>query len=214
MAQPYSFTRRSDGAGNTIFAAHINELQQAIETLGIRGGGTFVAGQTYGPASTFPGAWSTSVAMTAGRLYAVPFFTGPNGFTATNLSIEVTTLAAANARLGIYAADTDPPFFPASLLLDAGEVSTGTTGIKTIDITDALYTGTEPSRLIWLASVFQGTPNVRVIQQISHIVGVGAAGVHQSGVYMTHAYAALPSTFDDPPDGAIESVPSLFMVAG
>lgn len=214
MPPPYEFTRRNDGQGNFIYAAYINELQEAIESEAIKSSGVFTAGQTYSPLSTFPGAWSTLASIVANRLYAVPFWTGPGGITFTNISLEVTTLSSGNARLGVYSADTDPPYGPDALLLSAGEVATGTTGVKTIDIADTEFIGTAPSRLIWLASVFSATPAVRVAQQISQIVGVSSAGDHQAGLYMSHTYGALPSTFDNPPDGAIQSVPNIWTVAG
>jgi hypothetical protein len=214
MPPPYTFTRRVDGAGNTIYAEHINELQEAIEHLGILMQGTFIAGVTYSSVSTMPGVWSTLASVVANRLYAVPFNTGPEGIEFTDMSIEVTILSAGNARLGVYSAHTTEPYHPNALLLDAGEVSTGTTGIKTINIADTVFTGLAPSRLIWLASVFAATPQVRVIQQTSQLVGVSSTGDFQSGVYMSHTYGALPSTFDNPVDGAIQSVPTIWTVAG
>jgi hypothetical protein len=213
MTAPYNFTRRVDNQDQRVVAEYFNELQRAVETLAIKSAGVFESGKPYGPVTSFSGVFTTTAAVVAGRLYAVPFWTGPDGITLTNLSIEVTTLSAGNARLGVYAADTDPPYFPAARLLDAGEVATGTTGIKTIDITDTQYIGAAPSHLIWLAAVFQATPTVRMVQQLSQIVGITSGGDHQAGVYMTHAYAALPATFDDPPDGFVQSVPNIWGVA-
>lgn len=207
----YAFTRQADGPGNIIYAARVNELQESIEGVGIRLGSAFVAGKRYSPVSTFSGAFTSATAVVANRLYAVPFFTGPAGITMTSLNLEVTTLSAGNARMGIYAADVNPPYYPAGLLLDAGEVATGTTGVKTIDITDALYIGTAPSQLLWLASVFAVTPSIRYVSQIG-IIEIDATGAAQAGVSMTHTYAALPSAFTT--EGTVGTAPNLWTVAG
>ncbi len=207
----YSFVRQADGPGNIIYAARVNELQESIEGVGIRLGSAFVAGKRYGPLSTFPGSSSSSLTVSTNTLYAVPFFTGPAGITFTNLNMNIITLSAGNARMGIYAAATTAPYYPAGLLLDAGEVATGTTGVKTIDIADTLYIGTAPSRLLWLASVFAATPLVGTATQIS-IVEINTSGVNMTGVSVAHTYAALPATLTA--DSTVSSVPNLWTVAG
>jgi hypothetical protein len=217
MAIPYSFTRRTDGPGNPVFAAHMNEVQQAIEELAAKIGPSFVAGNRYGADTVVPGGGFTTdagAAIVANRLYAVPFWTGPAGCMFTNLNINITVAAAGNVRMGIYDSLTTPPFYPGALLLDASTLAHTGTGVKTSDITDTLYTGSYPSRLLWLAAVFSTVPTVRQWNQSSPIVPLDSGGSVQGGIYMDHTFGALPATFDNPPDGTLLGVPHIWTVAG
>jgi len=72
----------------------------------------------------------TTGVVTANRLYAIPFVT-PKGITVDRIGINVTTLVVGVAMLGIYA---DNGIYPGSLLLNAGVVSTGATGVQSITI--------------------------------------------------------------------------------
>ena len=76
--------------------------------------------------------------------------------TADQILCEVTTAAAAGktARLGIYNADAD--WQPTSLVLDAGNVATDSTGVKAASISQTLSTG----RYL-LAINHNGTPSMR-----------------------------------------------------
>jgi hypothetical protein len=85
----------------------------------------------------------------------------PNTVTVTGISIYVTGLAAGtNARLGIYASDTND--VPSTLVVDAGTVATTTTGAKTITINQSLSPG-----LYWLGCVSQGGTPVYVAHGIT-----------------------------------------------
>lgn len=55
------------------------------------------------------------------------------------LAVEVSTLTAGTARLGIYEADTD--WQPTDLVIDAGTVDTGSTGVKSIAVSQVLPAG-------------------------------------------------------------------------
>lgn len=84
------------------------------------------------------------------RLYFIPVIV-PDAITVDRIAVECTTAVAAQvARLGIYNADANG--LPSTLLLDAGTVSVGTTGIKTITISQALT-----SQPYYLAIVTQTT---------------------------------------------------------
>jgi hypothetical protein len=215
MPAPYSFTRRTDGPGNPVFAAHMNEVQQAIEELGALVAPSFIAGQARGSETALSGQFVSNV-ITSNALYATPFWTGEDGVIFTTLSIMVNTAAAGNARLGIYSAHPTMPYAPNALLLDAGTVSVSTTGVKTIDIADTLYQGASPHRLIWLALVANVTPILHTFIFAKHpsipFDGVGA--VPAGGYYMNHTYAALPATFDNPPDGLTNVMPAIWTVIG
>ena len=161
---------------------------------------------------------SAGFAVTANRLYFVPFPVY-EAVTFTKIGVYVSTLSAGNARLGIYNLVNG---IPTSLVLDAGTVSTGTTGSKEVVISQALSNG-------WyaLAVVFDATPQVYTGQsatselEISNLLSTligGAASVGSAPKffgYMNHTYGALPSTFtvDTETDDANTS-PRLWMRTG
>jgi hypothetical protein len=207
------FTRVVDGT-TELRAALFNDLQEAIEELYAKVGTTFVAGRIYGSETAAPGGSSTNVAVTADLLYAAPFWTGPDGITITSLSFNITIASAGNARLGIYQSDTEPPYYPTELLLDAGTLAHTGTGVKSVDIADTVYTGSSPSRLLWLASVFSTTPTVSMIAQLSPPVEINSSGNTRGGMTMNHTFSSLPTTYADPPDATVQSVPQIWIVAG
>lgn len=71
---------------------------------------------------------STGTAVSANILYAHPFYC-PADTTIDRIAVNVASLAAGNADLGIY---TNNSGVPDQLELDAGQISTGTTGLKEI----------------------------------------------------------------------------------
>lgn len=99
-----------------------------------------------------PGYGTTTRLCTDQELQAAPIFI-PQAVTLTSISINCTTLGGTGSvvRLGIY---KDNAGRPGALLLDAGTVSTNTTGTKTITISQAVSPG-----LYWLAACAQGTPS-------------------------------------------------------
>lgn len=142
----------------------------------------------------------TTLAMTAGRLIAIPFIVcGSHRF--TRIAVNVTTLSTLKARLGIYN-NTLNDCYPGSLLLDAGEVDVTTTGLKEIVIDQTLDTG-----LYWLVIVCAATPTVRAAAVASCMVGLGLDGTLATtpgnGWYATITYGALPNPY---PAGATVNV--------
>lgn len=90
-----------------------------------------------------------------GTMIAIPFMM-PEAATATSLSIYCTGAIASSVwRLGIYnnSASGD---YPDTRLLDAGTVSTATTGVKTITISQSLSANT----LYWLVAALNTGTNV------------------------------------------------------
>jgi hypothetical protein len=133
----------------------------------------------------------TATAIVANTLYAMPFVV-PKSITLDRISIRVTSLSSGNARLGIYADGGN--IYPGSLVLDAGIVSTGSTGVKTITISQALTPG-----MYWLVLVGSSTPTIRcfaiagMIPMLGLDNGMGTApGLYYSVAF---SYAALPASY-------------------
>lgn len=176
------------------------ELQQAIEESVLHPRAlSFVSGLYYGAETALPIGQLSTLALTANRLYAVPFHTGPEGMTAATVLINVTSGSAGNLRLGVYAASTTAPFYPAALLVDWGEVDVTNTGTKTINITDVQLLGTSPSQLVWLAAVTEATPTLISVSNAASQLGASStAGSMQTAVYVAHTYGVLPTPFGSP----------------
>jgi len=151
----------------------------------------------------------TTLAMTANRLYAIPFLCS-EPLKIDQIAINVTTLAAGSARLGVYA--DDRLIRPGRLVLDAGEVDTGATGVKTLSVTLDLLR----KQLYWLAIVANAAPTVRApaagscypIYGVDSSLGT-AVGTH---IYRAFTYGALPDPFGTPPFTiGIGSFPAVFV---
>ena len=128
-----------------------------------------------------------TVVHTLNTLFATPFHV-PQTQTYTVIGIEVTTLTAGNLRLGIY---RDSSGAPGALVLDAGVVTTGTTGAKTIVISQQLTAGH-----YWLASVSDAGPTLRGYTTAASLHWLGFTSgtdtnIH-TGVSVAFTYAALP----------------------
>lgn len=114
------------------------------------------------------------------------------------IAIRVTTAVAGNCRLGIYADNED--IYPGALILDAGEVNTGTTGVKEIIIAQNLTPG-----LYWLARLFSAQPYIKGVPEASiiPIIGMDASlsGRPAVGWRKNYTYGVLPNPF--PADGSM-----------
>lgn len=137
----------------------------------------------------------TTVAPTANNLRALPFFT-PKKISLDQIAINVTTLIAGKARLGIY--NDDGTVYPGTLLLDGGEVDTGTAGVKALAISQTLT-----AKLYWLVHVGNAAPTLRAVATggLRHILGLdsGLGTAPGVGYTATFTYAALPASY---PSGA------------
>jgi hypothetical protein len=143
----------------------------------------------------------TTGAIVANRLYAIPVpFAEVSRL--DRLAINVTTLGTGNARLGIY---EDSNAYPGKRLLDAGEVSIASTGVKALTISHLLAPGRK-----WLVLVSNGTPTLRAfaVASLINLLGydntLGTAGIF--GFYVSFTYAALPAAFPGSPN-LITAVP-------
>lgn len=154
-------------------------------------------------------AFAANTALTANRLYAIPFVASHRaGCALDRVAINVTTGSSGNVRLGIY---TDSSGYPDALLLDCGTGSTTSTGVVSKTIAQALT----PGGLYWLVAVFDATPTIRTIpvNSCSHALGfdntLGTAG--NCGLYVSFSYAALPGTFPGSPTMITANpIPALF----
>jgi len=151
----------------------------------------------------------TTLALTANRLYAIPFFC-PQTFVMGQIDIYVSTAGTGNARMGIY--EDNGKVYPGKLLLDAGEVSIASTGVKGITVTKKLRGG----KLYWLALVSNGTPTVRasaVGSNLSIFFGLDSTLGTAWGTfyYVSFTYAALPNPFTSGATIATGSMPNVYM---
>lgn len=164
-------------------------------SAGAGGGGLAYGGQNSRYFAGFGYRWPAAGTFTivANQLYARPFSISES-ISFTKIGINVQVLSAGNARLGIY---TWVDGLPAALVLDAGTVSTGSTGDKEIAITQTLTAGA-----YGLAIICNATPTLRGLQTEPAITcnyfgwnDTSASAGNPSDVYESRAYGALPATF-------------------
>lgn len=136
------------------------------------GGGIIPASYAAGRYTVPPGGSATDSLAEAECRY-IPVFI-PKDCTVDRIGIEVTTAGiggAPVARLGIYADDGDGK--PGARLVDAGTVSTTTTGGKEIIISQALTKG-----LYWLAVAAQGGATTFAAFRVTGATGAGMQTTH------------------------------------
>ena len=122
---------------------------------------------------------------------AVPVYI-PEAGTYDRIGIEVTVLATGTWRLGIYDDDGDTGAGPGTLILDAGTVDTGTTGIKEITINQTLQAGH-----VWLSASWGAVnPTIRSWAAIqSPVLPVEINGFSNMYVNRSGDGGALPNPF-------------------
>lgn len=145
---PMSFTRRNDGPGNTVYAAHINELQMAIERLSLGTLPRWKSGRWYSMQATMPvGSFGGTQLLVANKIYATPLWVPPGSGAIDRVGVPVSTaVAASSARIMAHDVGTDG--HPADLIADFGTVATTGTGDLTITVSLTL-----PAGLCWLTIV-------------------------------------------------------------
>jgi hypothetical protein len=139
------------------------------------------------------GAYAGSLSILASYLYAVPFFT-PLARTVTSVAIHVNTAVTGSARLGIY--NDNGNIYPGSLVIDAGTVDTGTTGLKEIT---ALNVTLVANTLYWLSFVCSSTPYLAATAAGEYWSLLGySTGLNANAsayYYVSFVYGSLPSTY-------------------
>ena len=111
------------------------------------------------------------------------------------IALYVYSAATGKARMGVYA--SDPTLYPSSLILDAGEVDTGTTGLKEVEINLTLEPG-----VYWLALLTNSTATFGGSSVYYEFAPLGRGSPYEqaaNGWSITYWYGPLPSTF---PGGA------------
>ncbi len=137
----------------------------------------------------------TTGAPSANVLRAIPFIAPSRGGVLDRIAIAVTTLLAGNARIGIYRNTSESNLYPSDLLVDSGDLSTATTGVKAATINVSLV----PGELYWFAHVGSVAATLRclTVANASNLLGITSGlGTAQSvGVSRAFTFAALPSPF-------------------
>lgn len=147
----------------------------------------YLTGYQYGD----PYVRSTSgFAVTANRLYAVPLFVYA-AVRFTSILCRVNTLAGGTvARLGVYSSTSYG--LPDRLVIDAGTVSTASTGARSATINWLAQPGA-----YWSVFVSDGTPTLAYVTGSSSTVRTGIASGGSLGrtcVYTTGSSSAFAAT--------------------
>ena len=155
---------------------------------------SYVTGRYYPP--DFPAIGYSAQAVTAGRLYFVPFFVRSN----TNITIDrlgwFHNSSAGNVRVGVYNADSNGK--PSSLLVDAGAAASSAGALNTVTLSQALTART----LYHFAFITDGGISVAVFSPSTaglHATMLPERGIdplllaNPNAIFMqTIAYGALP----------------------
>lgn len=175
-----------------ILDAHTKSLAELIRV-----------GQYFYP---YPGGNTTTNNLAADTLFTDPVWIARD-MTIDRLAVAVSNAASGgeSVRLGIYHNGTN--LYPGSLLLDAGEVSVATTGVKTITVDQSLTKG-----LYWLAVLVEGgSPVLRFIVPQYPLMGLNAAlAAYRTGWKVSQTYGSLPDPFTGG-GSAQQYVPTVFL---
>jgi len=132
----------------------------------------------------------------ANNIDLLPFYV-PVAQSFDRVAVNVTTAAAGSARLGVYA--DSGAIYPGALILDAGVVTTGTTGIRWLEANLSFLPG-----LYWLARLQDAAPSLQGLASTGMLAlgseDLGAAWI--TGYRLARPYAdGLPTAF---PLGAVQ----------
>jgi hypothetical protein len=192
-----AYRRISTGTSGTVFDASDWHRQQPIQSIY---SGAFVPGNYYMP--HWYGA-ATAATNASVNVLATSVIVVPNTSTITSISIDLTAAAAAGgvARLGIY--NSTNTGTPNNLVVDAGTVSTTTTGVKELILSQSLDPG-----VYYLACVFQNNVTGLIYRYISSVSPYYYQSSNfPSSTAIPNSFVAgsisgsLPSTFPTPSAG-------------
>lgn len=129
--------------------------------------------------------------VVANQLYAIPVMI-PTRNVYTSINLEVTHVQASNGvRLGIW---SDSAGVPGALVLDAGTITTASTGGKQISISGTLSAG-----WYWIGAAMQGTAGVRSVSQSTAMGWLGYTSntdtTNHVGWGVAFTYGTFPPTF-------------------
>lgn len=186
-------------AKNEIEALQAADILQAQRTddLGSRLNTTQVAGQMLTP-QCIGGVTVSTSAIAAGALRFYPFLAPFTG-TLQSYMLNITTVGAGNARMGLYAESESFPGMPGALLDDAGEFSQNALGIVTRSCSIPVTKG---QRLFLvhhsaIAATYTALTALQMPVPYPPAVASFTSG-RNMGSYTT-AYAALPANLDGYP---------------
>ena len=186
------------GAGATAYqAASGGAMPIAVGGIG------YVTGQYYDGQGLMQAGANT--ALVADTLYASAFL-AVNTKSFDRIGISVTTGAAGNARLGIYASTTDG--WPGALILDAGTVDTSSIAGVEITISQSLTLGS----LYWLALVANNTATIRhhsTATSVAAGLNTLTATSYSGRLQRAFVYAALPNPWGTPVVTSTSAAPSI-----
>lgn len=154
--------------------------------------GSLAGTDLYGIPGAFPFT-RESIPLGANADHFFPWFAWES-ITVIELAIYVNVAAAGNARLAIYNADAD--WQPTTLVVDAGTVSTGTTGKKAVtSLTAALTAGSRYLAAINLSGTgvsLEAWNSPSPIGGIPDNLGAGSNNSVVEVLYNARAHAAFP----------------------
>lgn len=161
----------------------------------------FPAGTTNWEAWQVPGVLTNTAlgnsALAANILYAYPFpAVGDRSIpTIDRLGVEIVTGSSGNIRVGIYEAGAaSTGYYPTTLVVESGALSSTSTGVVAASISQALT----PGKLYWMAFLTDATPTVRQInnqgQAMLGFPSTGGTAPHW-GCTVSQTYGTMPSTF-------------------
>lgn len=144
-----------------------------------------------------------SVTTVASTLSVSPFIP-TKSFTNVSFSINVTTLlAGGNARVLIYS-DTDGE--PGTKLFESSNMSTASTGVKTVSETFAFVAGTT----YWIGLHVNGVITFTALASASMMVCKTITPLNSNRALISAALGSAPATFGTPTYG-LASVPAIFI---
>ena len=147
-----------------------------------------------------------STALVANMLYAIPYFCA-RAMTIDRLQGRVMTAAAdTEARLGIYKNGSN--FYPGDLLLDAGVMSTATTGYKDIIINQSL-----PKGIYFIVIVSDGALTFRSMHYAYAVTDLLSLEMPPTTYVLwqvAYTYGSLPSSY---PAGGAKAIMGGFLPA-
>ena len=151
----------------------------------------------------------TTLALTTARLYAIPFYISQQK-TLDRLGFYINTkITSSTAHIGIYKSSGSNSLYPTSLVYDSGALSTGTVGIMSTSISQALTPG-----LYWFVIFPSSNPTVNAFAATAACAIFGYPnslnGTAQTGLYVAATYGALPATFPTGATALNSTFPAIF----
>jgi hypothetical protein len=139
-----------------------------------------------------------AAALTANRMYAMPFIAPKRGGVLDRIAIRVTTgIGASNCRLGLYAnAGSSENPYPGALIRDSGNL--GTTGAAVVADTGVAQ-ALAPGALYWVVAHVSAAISIACMAVAGAGTFFGADNTLSltptAGIFNSQAFGALPAAF-------------------